>query len=366
MLQPQTAPDLNSMKSPKPPARQRSPILWLALSFAVAAMIGNAQTQDEIEGVTLTDRALQATLLDTHPAEFFLSHDMDLKGRLFMGSREAVFVYDRTDDGGFLPSEELVRFPNDTWVYDLEAFGDDLLVLTNTALYWLRDALAAEPKLEKILWGNPLGHHHQGLHGIEFAPNGDLLICMGDPHPGVHLDRTRPDHLWLWTWYVGPDKRPVRYVGVGAVMRLNLDSYDFSVYASGLRNPCGISFDRDWNLFANDNDQEGSTATPGRLVSVPKHSWNGWARGWDATRNPARRDMIPSVNRTLDVPVGQGFYDHTSLGEAYMNSVFVANWGGKDVSAYPIQPDGAGGQAKAKPFLKVAGGSPPGFGDADE
>ena len=325
------------------------------LPFCLLALTASG----EVPGIHLADKTLKVELLDTHPEEFFLSHDMDLKGRLYLGSREAVFVYERTDDGGFQKRKELYRFPKDTWVYDLEAFGDDLLVLTNTALYRLRNVLGAEPKLEKILWGNPLGHHHQGLHGIEFAPDGDLIIVMGDPHPGVHMDKTRPDHLWMWTWYVGPKNRPVPYAGVGAAMRLDLDTYDFSVYASGLRNPCGISFDRDWNLFANDNDQESTTATPGRLMHVPEHSWNGWARGWDSTQNPARLDMIPNVNWAIDVPVGQGYYDHTTLGEEYRGSLFVANWGSRSVSHHPIKPEGAGFRADSLPFLLADGNRRP-------
>lgn len=321
----------------------------------MSATAQDAIVPQDVVGVSLNDPNLKVELLDSHPDEFFLSHDMDLAGRLYLGAREGVFVYERTADGGFQDRKELYRFPKDTWVYDLEALGDELLVLTNTALYRLLDPLDAEPTLEKILWGNPLGHHHQGLHGMEFAPDGGLLICMGDPHPGVHLDKNRPDHLWLWTWYVGPDNRPVPYAGVGAVMRLDLENYDLSVYASGLRNPCGISFDRDWNLFANDNDQEGSTANPCKLVSVPRYSWNGWARGWDSSQVPGRLDMIPNVNWSLDVPVGQGFYDHATLGEEYRGSLFVANWGSRSVDRYPIQPAAAGFRSESLPFLQAEG-----------
>ena len=335
---------------------------WVWLMFAAFLSITPfcpAQEASGVEGISLSDPKLKVELIDTHPDEFFLSHDMDLQGRLFMGSREGVFVYQRKDDGGFAPRKELYRFPKDTWVYDLESFGDDLLVLTNTALYRLADVLGSEPKLEKILWGNPLGHHHQGLHSIEFAPDGALLIVMGDPHPGIGLDKTRPDHLWQWTWYVGTENRKVPYAGVGAVMRLDLDNYDFSIYASGLRNACGISFDRDWHLFANDNDQEGSTANPCRLVYVPPHSWNGWARGWDTSQNPARLDMLPTVNWQLDVPTGQGFYDDTTLGEAYRGSLFMSNWGSRSVSWHPMKVEGAGFKSPAKPFLLADGNRRP-------
>ena len=337
------------------PNRFQLLLVWIAGTISISF----SQESRGLEGISLTDPKLQVELIDTHPDEFFLSHDMDLQGRLFLGSREGVFVYERTAKGGFEPRRELYRFPKDTWVYDLETFGDDLLVLTNTALYRLDDVLSAKPKLKKILWGNPLGHHHQGLHGIEFAPDGTLLLVMGDPHPNVNLDKERPDHLWHWTWYVGPENRAVPYSGVGAVMRLDLDNYDLSVYATGLRNACGISFDRDWHLFANDNDQEGSTANPCRLVYVPPHSWNGWARGWDTSQAPARLDMLPTVNWQLDVPTGQGFYDDTTLGEDYRGSLFMSNWGSRSVSWHPMEPEGAGFTSLAKPFLRAAGNRRP-------
>ena len=89
----------------------------------------------------------------------------------------------------------------------------------------------------------------------------------------VSFDRDiRPDHLWHWTFYIGPENKPFTYNGVGAVLRLRLSDYDLSVHTSGLRNPCGISFDPNWCMFTNDNDQEGAIASPCKLVYTPAHS----------------------------------------------------------------------------------------------
>jgi hypothetical protein len=60
---------------------------------------------------------------------------------------------------------------------------------------------------ERLLWGSPMGHYHQGFHGMEFGPNGDLFLSMGDPQPHLHWDRSRPDHLWHWTFYIGPENK---------------------------------------------------------------------------------------------------------------------------------------------------------------
>ena len=314
------------------------------LSLCLFAFTASA----EVPGIHLADKSLGVEFLDSDEKEFFISQTMDLSGRLFVGCREALYVYEPTADGGFGPRQELFRFPMHSWLYDLEVYGNDLFVLTNTALYRIRDAVTRRNNLkpEKLLWGKPQGHYHQGLHGMEFGPTGDLFLSMGDPQPHLHWDRSRPDHLWHWVFYVGPENKEVPYSGVGAVFRYRLEDHSLTVHASGLRNSCGISFDPNWRLFANDNDQEGAAASPGKLVYAPRHSWHGWVRGWSARQNPKRRDLLPVVNLELDVPVGQCWYN---------GAVLVANWGNRTISRHFISESGAGFVAPTDFFLRGDG-----------
>ena len=177
-------------------------LVFLGLSSTVFA--------DPAPGIRLTDPNLKAELIDTDESDFFLSHTTDLSGRLYVGCREALFVYEPTADGSFGPRRELYRFPKDTWLYDLERHGDDLLVLCNTALYRIPDITTKHDvrKPEKLLWGAPLGHHHQGLHGMEFGPDGDLYLSIGDPQPHLHWDRDiRPILSDKCYQCHGPDKK---------------------------------------------------------------------------------------------------------------------------------------------------------------
>ena len=81
----------------------------------------------EVPGIHLADKSLGVEFLDSDEKEFFISQTMDLSGRLFVGCREALYVYEPTKEGGFGPRQELFRFPMHSWLYDLEVYGNDLL-----------------------------------------------------------------------------------------------------------------------------------------------------------------------------------------------------------------------------------------------
>ena len=265
------------------------------LSFALMLLIV-AQPQlmaaDTNSSYSTPDTELQTVLIDSSDKESFLSIRGDSQGRIFVGGREAVFLYEPDDRGGYRPRRELIRFPADTWIYDIEIRGKDLYVVTITAVYRIPEGAAKTEGLtaERLVWGMPFGHVHQGMHGLAWGPEGDLYISMGDPL-WYYGDFERPDHWGHWTFF-GANGTRIPYTGMGGVLRCRPDGSELQVVARGTRNSCGIAFDRNWNLFTNDNDQESMPAeyVPGRLLHVAPHSFLGWPRGWMQSKSPDRFD----------------------------------------------------------------------------
>lgn len=291
------------------------------------------------------DAGVKAVVIDSAETESFLAVQADTTGRLFVGGREALFVYELNADGSYAPRRELYRFPKDTWVYDIAIRGDDLYCLTVSALYVIPNARLERTGLQpkRLVWGVPLGHVHQCFHGMAIGPEGDIYFAMGDPL-WYYGDFTRPDHWGHWTFFCQPAGTKVPYNGVGGVFRVRPDGSNFQVVARGLRNSCGLAFDHHWNLFTNDNDHESmpSSYVPGRLIHVVPHGYYNWPRGWLLSKTPDRADLLETMYDGMGraVPVGQSYYDD-ALFPDYRNQLLVARWCIRALTRYPLTPHGA-------------------------
>ena len=349
------------------PATTSLPQFFLLLLAGSLWFITAAQA-DELD-YSAADPELQVVRLDTAPTESFLAVRADTEGRLFVGGREAIYVYEPQADGTYAARRELLRFPDHTWVYDIEVLGNDLYILTVSALYVIPDGRIRREGLavRRLVWGVPLGHVHQCFHGLTLGPEGDLYFAMGDPL-WYYGDFNRPDHWGHWTMFSRPaaeqnadEKTPqpdwvkTPYTGVGAVFRCRPDGSRLQVVARGLRNSCGLAFDHHWNLFTNDNDHESMPAeyVPGRLNHVTPHAWFGWPRGWMLNKTPDRMDMLDTMITTLGraVPVGQAYYDEAFFPQKYRDNLLVARWCTRQLTRYPLQHHGATFKTEEFPLL---------------
>jgi glucose/arabinose dehydrogenase len=198
----------------------------------------------------------KAVVIDSDDQESFLGLQLDSAARLFVGCREALFVYEPAAGGLYQHRQLLFRFPRDAWVYDIAIRGDDLYVATHTAIYLLPSAVKKRDGIvaRRLVWGLPMMRGfdtHQGIHGLAIGPEGDIYFSNGDEIIN-YGDFKRPDHWSHWTYFHGSKGTEVS--GCGGLFRISPEGEDFSVIAAGTRNSCGIAFDHAWNLFTSDND----------------------------------------------------------------------------------------------------------------
>jgi len=293
-----------------------------------------------------TSAALKLVPIDTDKSESFLSMALDGAGRLFVGGREGLFVYEPVPGGLYGPRTLFYRFPKNSWVYDVVIRGHDLYVLTTAALYVFRDGVVNRTGLtpQRLLWGMPLVHIHQGLHGMAIGPDGDLYISQGDQAWYYGDFKRNPDHWGHWTLFHGPENAATPYTGGGGVLRLSPDGRELSIIANGTRNDCGLAFDAQWNLFGNDNDHESMPKeyVPGRLMQITPHSYFNWPRGWMVEKQPWRSDLLETLTPNLGryVPVGVVYYGDSFLPAQFRGSLYVPEWGSRKLAQYPLRVAG--------------------------
>ena len=304
----------------------------------------------------VADPELKLVSIDASPDESFLSMRTDTMGRLFVGGREALFVYEPDADRGYGPRQLLYRFPPDTWLTDIEIRGDDLYVMTNAALYLIPQGRIERKNLKpkRLLWGTPVDLHVT-WHGLAWGPEGDLYFSSGDPLLNYGDFQNRPDHWGHWTIHAEPEGTKVPYTGMGGFFRCRPDGSGFNVFASGTRGAVGMAFDRRWNLFSNDNDHESiaDRYSPARLLHVAPKAHFFWPRGWIASMSPDRSDLLEIANAGMgrEAPVGQTYYDEPFLGPSYRDSVLVARWGQRKVDGFKLSRRGASFRAQEFPLL---------------
>lgn len=296
----------------------------------------------------------RTVLVDRSPDVAYLGVMVDSEGQLFVGAREAVFVYEPDGRGGFLPRREICRFPPDSLVLGLEWRGDDLYALTANALYLLPEGRVRREgvKPRRLLWGLPLDLH-VSFHCLAWGPEGDLYLSHGDPLLN-YGDWNRPDHWGHWTIYAQPEGTRLPYTGVGAILRVRPDGSRPQVVAGGLRGPVGLAFDDEWNLFTNDNDHESRADlyAPARLLHATPHIDFGWPRGWMASLSPDRTELIEPLTASLGrgVPCALAFIDGSRDGQEH-GSLLMARWDQMSVNRYPLEPRGATFRTKELSYI---------------
>jgi glucose/arabinose dehydrogenase len=182
------------------------------------------------------------------------------------------------------------------------------------------------------------------------APGTELV-----PLPGPPID-----HHWTKSLAASPDGS-LLYVGVGsnsnvaengmeaeknraAIWEVDRASGRWRLYATGLRNPNGLSFEPQTHALwavVNERDELGPDLVPDYMTSVKDGAFYGWPYSYwgqhvDPRVMPQRPDLVkqaipPDYGLSSHVaPLGMTFYTADALPEKYRGGAFVGEHGSWD------------------------------------
>ena len=177
------------------------------------------------------------------------------------------------------------------------------------------------------------------------------------------------DHHWTKSMVANADGS-LLYVGVGsnsnitengmeaeknraAILEVERSTGRWRVYASGLRNPTGLSFEPQsgalWSIV-NERDELGPDLVPDYLTLVKEGGFYGWPYSYfgqhvDPRVRPQRPDLVekaivPDYALSSHVaPLGLAFYTGNSLPEKYRGGAFVGehgSWNRQNLNGYKV------------------------------
>ena len=161
---------------------------------------------------------------------------------------------------------------------------------------------------------------------------------------------------------VRTEGRDLVCLDTGAVLRCEPDGSALEIFATGLRNPQGLSFDRFGNLFTGDNNSD--SGDKARWVHVVEGGDSGWRIGYQYLKEPVARGpwnaeklwhprwegqaayILPPLINIADGPSGVACEPGASLmPDRYRDRFFLCDFRGASgqsgIRSIAMEPEGA-------------------------
>jgi putative heme-binding domain-containing protein len=218
----------------------------------------------------------------------------------------------------------------------------------SNALYRLRDTDGDDYFDDVERLHETVGTSSHGRNDLALASDGSIYIIHGEgiaiPEEFTSRLPRPPD--------AGEGGRPIG----GHVIRTDPDGKAWEVVASGLRNPFGIDFNAEGELFTYDADAERDQGLPWYRPTRINHIVSGGDYGWrpgDAKWPAYYPDSLPS---NLDVgkgsPTSVKFASKSRFPWPYHDALFVLDWAYGRILVIHLTPVGASYRGKAEDFLR--------------
>ena len=293
----------------------------------------------------------------------WVSLALDPKGRLLIGREGPGILRYTLPKGGDTGTMEtidntLLECRGLLWAYDsLYAHANN-----SKGFYRLRDTDGDDQFDDvKLLKATPGGVGH-GRNDLTLGPDGKIyLICGNDVKLPEDFElKNSPFRNWAddrllkcsWDKYLF-DRNAT--LPAGHVIRTDKDGQTWELFAGGFRNPYGLDFSPEGELFTFDADNEGDLGLPWYRPTRVNHIVSGGDYGWrqgSGIRPQWFPDTLPS---TLDIgkssPTSVKFGTRSNFPEKYQKALFILDWSYGRIYAIHLIPREASYEATAEVFV---------------
>ncbi|MHA3773410.1 PVC-type heme-binding CxxCH protein [Verrucomicrobiota bacterium sgz303538] len=226
----------------------------------------------------------------------------------------------------------------------------DIIVSTRSETIRFRDKDndgKAEERTTLLKLNTTTAYPHNGLSGITQGPGGKIYLGLGENFGAP----------WALK---GADGTELQGADEGAIFRINADGTGLERWALGVWNPFGLTFGKDGQLFALDNDPGGGSLCRllhivrggdygyrfryGRTVDHPFLSWFGQIPG-----------TLPPVCLAGEAPCGIISYSGEKKGglpSEYHGDLIGATWGEHGLQRFSLSAKGASYTSKPEWFVR--------------
>jgi putative membrane-bound dehydrogenase-like protein len=229
--------------------------------------------------------------------------------------------------------------------------GDSLYVIGDGGLRRYRDADGdgkpdGPPELIRAL---KTGGEHDA-HALRRGPDGWLYLLCGN---NAGIDKK----------FAELPTSPIKVPTAGCVVRFTPDLKQSEIVAHGFRNPYGMDFNSDGELFTFDSDNERCVSLPWYEPCRFYHVIPGGFYGWLAPQHaqfwrwpPYFPDVIaPAATLGRGSPTGVACYRHAQFPAEYRGGFFLADWTFGRIYFAPLERSGASYTGRPKVFLQSVG-----------
>ncbi len=189
-------------------------------------------------------------------------------------------------------------------------------------------AITAQPKVVTPLPGGPIDHHW--TKDLALSPDGKFLYASVGSNSNIVENGLEAEKDRAAVWQID------RQTGASRI------------YASGLRNPNGLTFNPQSGVLwavANERDELGPNLVPDYMTSVKEGAFYGWPWSYygnhvDARVHPQRPDMVakatpPDYALSSHVAaLGLTFSNGSALPQAFASGAFVGEHGSWNRNAF--------------------------------